>query len=234
MSYPTQKEVVEPLLLTLYLLGGDDHAMSSSDTYEPLAVYFDLTEDDRKKSRHDVLGDNRSESFWANRVQWARRHLNDIGALDTSLGRGIWKLSPSGTQQAESLLNKYNKNHFLTSIKEQFPEEVSTRKVLKEGATRTVSVNAYERNPKARQECIEHFGIKCVVCNVSLEDIYGEAAKGLIHVHHLIPLSQIGVEYTVNPKSDLRPVCPNCHAVIHRKAPSYTIEEMQAMLRPGA
>ena len=51
-----------------------------------------------------------------------------------------------------------------------------------------------------------------------------------IHVHHLRPLSEIKASYVVDPKEDLRPVCPNCHAVIHLRKPSFTLEEVLAML----
>ncbi|MEG4267597.1 HNH endonuclease, partial [Microcoleus sp. Pol12A4] len=53
---------------------------------------------------------------------------------------------------------------------------------------------------------------------------------GFIHVHHIIPLSEINQEYEVNPIQDLRPLCPNCHAMIHRKYPPFTIEEIKDLL----
>jgi predicted HNH restriction endonuclease len=34
----------------------------------------------------------------------------------------------------------------------------------------------------------------------------------------------------VDPIQDLRPVCPNCHAVIHRGDPIHSIEAVRAML----
>jgi hypothetical protein len=40
-------------------------------------------------------------------------------------------------------------------------------------------------------------------------------ASLVIHVHHLRPQSSIGKRYRVNPIADLRPVCPNCHMVLH-------------------
>jgi len=111
------------------------------------------------------------------------------------------------------------------------PEEVSDPTNFFEGATSTVTVNAYERNTKARRACIENYGMSCVVCEVDLEERYGKAAEGLIHVHHLVPLSEIGEEYRVDPIKDLRPVCPNCHAVIHRGNPPYLIEDVKGMLK---
>jgi 5-methylcytosine-specific restriction protein A len=111
------------------------------------------------------------------------------------------------------------------------PDEIIDLTNLFEGATTTVTVNAYERNVPARNICIEHFGATCVVCNFDFGRRYGNAADGLIHVHHLVPLSEIGEHYSVDPIKDLRPVCPNCHAVIHRRNPPYSIDEVRRMLK---
>ena len=61
--------------------------------------------------------------------------------------------------------------------------------------------------------------------------MYGDSAVGFIHVHHLKPLAEIGAEYEVDPIEDLRPICPNCHAVIHMTNPPRTIEAVQILLR---
>ncbi len=102
---------------------------------------------------------------------------------------------------------------------------------LTEGARLTVRVNAYERNPKARARCLEHYGVSCVICGFTAENVYGREAAGFIHVHHLRPLSEIGARYVVDPIVDLRPVCPNCHAVIHSRKPAYSLEEVVAMVK---
>ena len=46
----------------------------------------------------------------------------------------------------------------VTREQELFPEEVSDEEGLVEGTSRRTSVNAYERNPRARAACLEHFG----------------------------------------------------------------------------
>lgn len=102
---------------------------------------------------------------------------------------------------------------------------------LLEGAVRVVELDAYERNPEARRRCLSHHGTKCSVCDFSFESIYGEIAAGFIHVHHLRPLSEAGAEHVVDPIRDLRPVCPNCHAVIHLGGGCRSIEEMRGLLR---
>lgn len=86
-----------------------------------------------------------------------------------------------------------------------------------EGVMTRDSVNRYKRSDRARQECIELRGAMCQVCDLEFGQRYGEFAQGFIHVHHIEPLSQIEdrENYRVNPRDDLVPVCPNCHAMLH-------------------
>jgi predicted HNH restriction endonuclease len=114
-----------------------------------------------------------------------------------------------------------------------FPDDVEEEvKELPEGAAFERLVNGYERNPLARQICIEKYGTKCYICGFSFGVTYGEVVDGFIHVHHLRQLSEVGKDYKVDPIADLRPVCPNCHAVIHHRSnPAYSIEEVQLFLR---
>ncbi len=101
---------------------------------------------------------------------------------------------------------------------------------LYEGALMKVNVNKYERNQKARRECVAKKGYQCLVCGRDFEATYGEIGKNFIHVHHLTPISSIGQEYELNVDTDLAPVCPNCHYMLHRKDPPYTIEELREKL----
>ena len=104
---------------------------------------------------------------------------------------------------------------------------------FREGSPKSITLNVYERSAAARNKCLEYHGTSCSICSFNFFDAYGDIGSGFIHVHHLKPLSEIGHEYEVNPITDLCPVCPNCHAMIHRKAPPFTLEEMKAM-RKGA
>lgn len=100
-----------------------------------------------------------------------------------------------------------------------------------EGAAKTVMTKVYERDRGARLKCISHWGWQCFVCLFDFVDDYGELGEGFIHVHHLKPLAEIGEEYMLDPVVDLRPVCPNCHAMLHRSVPALTIEVLQAHMR---
>jgi len=99
-----------------------------------------------------------------------------------------------------------------------------------EGATKTITVEAAERIRAARQRCLEFHGTRCVVCGVDMGERYGSAAAGFIHVHHLDPLGTAQGQRAVDPERDLRPVCPNCHGVMHLARPPYTVEQMRGML----
>jgi len=221
MAYPAYEEVELPLLKLLYEYGGPEYKMRSKDTYEPLADHFGLGVIERAQTRDELLGDGRSEPVWHNRVQWARRKLKERGYLESSK-RGYWKLSEKGVQKAAAL-STGKLSHII------YPDDVPPNAV--EGAKRTVSVNAYERSSEARQKCIEHYGYKCSVCSFDFLETYGERGRHFIHVHHIIPISSIGESYVVDPLSDLRPICPNCHAMVHRTDPPCTIEELKQMMR---
>jgi len=151
--------------------------------------------------------------------------INSSKKLDTKIikGRGMRYIKTEEIQQ--EILRTLN--NITTQI--IYPDEIENQ-TLSEGAKKQVIVNAYERNPKARQECIKYYGTKCFICGFDFEKKYGEIGKGFIHVHHIKPLSEINEEYKVNPIEDLRPVCPNCHAMIHKRKPAYNIEEIKSLL----
>jgi 5-methylcytosine-specific restriction enzyme A len=113
---------------------------------------------------------------------------------------------------------------------ELLPDELHASPPVREGARYQVLVNAYERNPQARRRCIEVYGTSCCICGFSFGKVYGTEAQDYIHVHHLRPLSEVGGECPVDPVKDLRPVCPNCHAVLHLGDRCRSIEELSALV----
>jgi len=114
------------------------------------------------------------------------------------------------------------------------PEEIPEGTLLLEGSTRQIQINVYERNPTARLLCIQHYGAKCFICKFDFQSNYGERGKGFIHVHHTKALSEIKAQYHVDPIADLRPVCPNCHAMIHRTTLPSTCEEIKKIIEQNA
>jgi len=112
--------------------------------------------------------------------------------------------------------------------------DIDQENIHYEGTAKSVQLTRYERNTKARKECLNYYGFSCVICDFNFEKIYGSIAKDIIHVHHLTLLSDINEKYIVDPINDLRPVCPNCHAVIHSRRPPFEVSEVKNMLTSGS
>lgn len=109
------------------------------------------------------------------------------------------------------------------------PETVPSDRDYIAGSVTQVLINAYERDPKARSECIAIHGFSCAACKMSFEQRYGGIGRGFIHVHHKKQLSSCEI-YHLNPGSDLVPVCPNCHAMLHTSYPPLEIAELREIL----
>lgn len=103
-----------------------------------------------------------------------------------------------------------------------------------EGGKKSLTVNVYERNRFARTLCIKYHRPICYICKFDFGKTYGQEFQNKIHVHHIIPLSEIKEEYEVDPISDLIPVCPNCHFVIHSKRPALSPLEVITILNRKA
>ena len=106
------------------------------------------------------------------------------------------------------------------------PSEKEVR-LYAEGKSKTVTTKTYDRSPIARQACIEHYGHTCCVCGFNFEAVYGQLGANYIEVHHLKPIADIGEEYLIDPIKDLRPVCANCHRMLHKQRPPLSVEDLR-------
>jgi 5-methylcytosine-specific restriction enzyme A len=151
--------------------------------------------------------DNRASFTFAGKVR-------AIELRDTRPVEVVWEFSPAEVPTAQEVL-----------VPDTFTE----------GAVRRIEVNSYERDRTARMECIRYYGHECQVCGFRFLDLYGEIGRNFIHVHHIVSLSSIREQYRVDPVRDLRPVCANCHAMLHTQEPPLSIQDLKArLLRPGA
>lgn len=96
-----------------------------------------------------------------------------------------------------------------------------------EGTKYMVLSTRYERNPINRRICLLKKGYTCAVCGTNLFEKYGEIGRNYIQVHHRTPVSMMGEGYILDIDRDLIPLCPNCHTMIHRKYPPYSIDELE-------
>ena len=99
-----------------------------------------------------------------------------------------------------------------------------------EGRKRIGLHASYERSPKNRERAIATHGTTCAVCTFNFDETYGEDyADGYIQIHHIKPLSKN--EGEMDPRTDLVPLCANCHAMAHRRRDTVTsIEELKALI----
>ncbi len=158
-----------------------------------------------------------------------RNEYKYVGENHAYTGDVYWK--PEGEGKKERIVGKWKDGEYF-SLEDKFtdsiiyPDDMVGENII-EGAKKQIVVNSYERNPDARKRCLKEHGYDCKVCGFNFEEKYGDIGKNFIHVHHTKPLSEIGEEYEVDP-NDLIPICPNCHAMLHKKRnPPYTIDELK-------
>ena len=93
---------------------------------------------------------------------------------------------------------------------------------MTEGEVVAAHFAKHERNLALRAACIEHYRaqhageIVCEACGLGFGKRYGKIGEGYIEVHHLRPISQTEGVHSVDPKTDLVPLCAHCPAMIHR------------------
>lgn len=164
---------------------------------------------------------------------------SEYSAIDlsfTRFGQGMRKVPLDYFTPIIKLIEKRNaiSSQIFFTIPEELDKEQFT--TLVEGAKKKITINAYERNSKAKIKCISYYRkknkgkIKCEICGFDFGTVYGDKFSDKIVVHHIKEISSIGKTYEVDPINDLIPICPNCHLIAHSKTPAYTPDEIRAML----
>ncbi|MFC1740109.1 HNH endonuclease [Pseudomonadota bacterium] len=155
--------------------------------------------------------------------------------LSLSMMKSPVAVNTGDNKETEKLILSFSGKLFtailsLMPLEENGVAEPMSPEYLPEGAKTRVEVNKYERNLINRGVCIEIHGCTCAVCGFNFESVYGDIGQGFVHVHHTTPVSQLGENYALNPLTDLVPVCPNCHAMLHKKNPPYTVSELRELM----
>lgn len=127
-------------------------------------------------------------------------------------------------EELANYIDKFLKDDLSTYSFDELREPINCY----EGAKYSIIVNRYERSSIARMKCIEKYGHRCAVCNMDFEEKYGDIGKGFIHIHHIVPISTIGNDYKIDYEKDLVPVCPNCHAMLHKG--NVSVEELRKII----
>jgi predicted HNH restriction endonuclease len=98
--------------------------------------------------------------------------------------------------------------------------------------TSTLKIDPIEHDPLARALCIQRHGSSCSVCNIDMSVRYGALGSGFIEVHHQRSTTAAELGREPDPLRDLYPVCPNCHAMLHRgREIPLTVNELKTAMR---
>ena len=154
-----------------------------------------------------------------------------VGIAARRLSGGILKPSDFIGGIGSKCFRVLSKNGFEIITKgPSYPDDVEAGTDKSEGGKKQVYVNRYERDPAARKKCLGHHSFACKVCDFDFAKTFGAIGHEFIHVHHLKQLSELDEAYVPDPINDLVPVCPNCHAMLHKRRPPYSINELKKIL----
>lgn len=167
-----------------------------------------------------------SQDVWAR--SWNR--------LALSMNKGQLELGLNEGESDAAIICRWT-GRFAAAIVAILPTEEADESVdsdvigYPEGALITVRTNRYERDRRNRAAAIAIHGTACKGCGLDMGMRYGPVAAGFVEVHHITPVSQLGAGYVIDPVRDLVPLCPNCHAVVHRRDPPLTVGEIALLLK---
>lgn len=158
----------------------------------------------------EAIPENRKGNYWRNGV----RAIDQL-TYDNILARAVL-----GPEFVTLPLSEPDPLSFETTV-----TSIEGKKIVTYGVR-------YERDPQLRVKAIKIHGAVCKACGFDFEKVYGEIGKGFIHVHHVKPISEYEGGKEVNPKTDLLPLCANCHAVVHRKpGETLTIDGLKSVIK---
>lgn len=139
-----------------------------------------------------------------------------------------WDMQPNLRTALENLkLVELYKNENIEVLDTEIDQ--NNKQLYPEGTLISVLVNKFERDKEAIRDAKRFHGEICKGCNIDFKKTYGEDIKNIIEIHHKYPMSS-GKRNT-NPETDLVPLCPNCHAVVHSQKELMTIEELQMRIK---
>ena len=141
-------------------------------------IKFKDTIDDREFWKDQSMF-KKSQNRTYSRLKLIEGIKSEMLKLNKLLENGL-KTAPQGPLRANDRLETYIISAFkhaysLNNDDFNLPEELvaSQGETYSEGAKKQVLINAYERNPIARNKCILIHGSKCVICGFDFGDYYG-------------------------------------------------------------
>lgn len=104
----------------------------------------------------------------------------------------------------------------------------SNQTYFDESFKRVIAKEVTVRSRKAVVDAKNKHGVKCAVCEFEFAEKYGVHGFGFIEIHHLNPVKDGHRKTSVN---DLRPVCSNCHRMLHKGERLLSIDELKQIIK---
>lgn len=201
-----------------------------------LADLFSLTPDELEiRNKHGRL-------HFRNLVQWARLGLRAAGLVEAT-GRNYLAITTLGQlvlrQRVDlvdsKVLARLKRERALPKSSLPVVEKDLDQDFYAEGLRRVREAQFFQRNSDLARDARRLYGYACQACGFDFERYYGCIGKGYIECHHINPLSERDEqEWTAEVRTQLQDVvvlCANCHAVVHRCTPAYTLQELTGLLQ---
>lgn len=109
--------------------------------------------------------------------------------------------------------------------------------IITEGQLSTRSTSYRKRSKQLRDAAVDHYTrdgkIPCTACSFDFKLAYDDIGVGYIQIHHLEPIAFGGERELPLEEAILkvRPLCANCHVMVHRRDPWLSIEDLTDTLR---
>lgn len=117
-----------------------------------------------------------------------------------------------------------------TRVELEAPEKV-IRKSYLEGQKKERVLELISRNYRLAIEAKKKWGLDCQICGFNFEKTYGPLGREFIEVHHLRQLARQDGKGSKITVEDVRPVCSNCHSIIHRRKDMLLLRKVKRALR---
>ena len=110
--------------------------------------------------------------------------------------------------------------------------------MISEGRIEMVKKYAKKRSKALRDAAVKYYTrnghIECCACSLEFSSHYGAIGKNYIEIHHLNPICEYDGEVRLDLDEairELRPLCANCHRVVHLHNPILSIQAVQDALQ---
>ena len=237
MTRISELDLVLPALCAMLAKGG---GIQTSSLIQVLTNTLNPTGEDM-----EILA-GRSDTKFSQKVRNLKAHKTLENRGLASHVNGGYEITDKGRDLVENnKLQLAPLSHFkfddvageYSLLAEGRPVEVIDERIVAEGELRQRSAEYRTRSTTLRTAAIEHYSqngrILCDACNFEFALAYPKLGNGYIQIHHLKPVSYFRGEELQIAKAlaNVRPLCANCHQMVHQRRPPYEVERLKSELK---